>query len=733
MSYQKFATVLLEEGLERPLSYGVPDELLGSAQVGASVRVPLQKRECKGTITALHNRCSYRNVRPLLEVIVAPLPPDLSKLTHWIASYYSCPLSKVMKTAIPSAVRGQSGPKEQLVVERAGSRDQLIEMAKRLRSRAPAQAAVLDAILPHKGTMLLTELLEKSGSSRSSVRALSDRGAIHLRSAHIERSPIADQEYFRSLPKKLSCEQGEALDKISRSLSSGQFETHLLFGVTGSGKTEVYLQAIDHALSLEKQSLVLVPEISLTGQTLERFRSRFEGKIALLHHRLSSGERYDEWHRIRSGEAKIVIGARSAIFCPLPNLGLIVVDEEHEQSYKQSDTAPCYHARDVAVMRGKLCEATVVLGSATPSLESYRNCEVGKYTLSTLTGRHESARLPSVEIVDMGRAMERAGGYTLFSDELLNALKKRYELGEQSLLLLNRRGYHTSQFCPKCGTTVECPHCDIPLTFHRSKGHLTCHLCSYTVSPPPNHCPSCGHDQPMRFRGAGTEQVERALHAALPELRTLRVDSDTTRHKGSCERLLRQFRSGKADVLVGTQMIAKGLHFPSVTLVGVLQADAGLQIPDYRASEQLFQLVTQVAGRAGRGALAGEVILQAYNPGHEALRFAKEHNYLAFYQSEVRSREQFGYPPFAHLVKVTISSEDEGEALSFAEQLQSSCGSLPVVPSGQPKVKGRYRFQLLLKGPAASPLVDRLQKAIRSAQKPNGVHIAIDVDPTSLI
>lgn len=736
LPFRLFATVRLEGGFDRPLDYGVPDELIESTQVGATVRVPLRGGESRGTIVELKKSSAYPSARPILELLLSPLPADLMALIDWISDYYAAPFGRVMQTAIPSAVRGKGRPKEQLWVERAKSRDQLIELAEELRRRAPAQANLLDTLLPHKGGILLTELLERSGGSRSSLTALIERGAVRATAIAIERSPIADQSYFRSTPKKLSAEQQVALDRITSSLSEGRFETHLLFGVTGSGKTEVYLQAIDAALKQGKGVIVLVPEISLTAQTIERFRSRFEGKIALLHHRLSAGERHDEWHRIRRGEAKIAIGARSALFSPMAELGLIIVDEEHEASYKQSEGCPCYHARDSAVVRGKLANATVILGSATPSLESRYNCTTGKYTLSTLTGRHEGAHLPKVQIVDMRRAIEQSGSYTLFSDTLLSALEQRHKAGEQALILLNRRGYHTSQWCPKCGESQRCPACDVTLTFHRSQDQLACHLCGYTLSPPPRHCSTCGFDAPMRFRGAGTEQVERAIHALLPELRTLRVDSDTTRHKGSCEQLLRQFRSGKADLLIGTQMIAKGLHFPAVTLVGVLQADACLQIPDFRSSEQLFQLATQVAGRAGRGALAGEVILQAFSPDHPTLLFAANHDYSGFYAEEIESRRLFGYPPFSHLIKVTVHSEDQEEARQAIETLHRRLAlpqgseALPPLPSGQPKLKNRYRFQLLLKGKSAPPLLAALRKAIPPL--PKTVEIAIDVDPVSL-
>ncbi len=457
----------------------------------------------------------------------------------------------------------------------------------------------------------------------------------------------------------------------------------------------MYIQAIDHALKLGKGTIMLVPEISLTAQTIQRFRSRFHEKIAILHSRLSHGERNDEWHKIRQGDAKIVIGARSALFSPVKDLGLIIVDEEHEQSYKQQDDAPSYQGRDVAVMRGKLSHSTVILGSATPSLESYYNAQKGKYILSVLTQRAEAASMPTVQIVDMKKEFEKAKGFTHFSDALLTGIKKRQEVGEQTILFLNRRGYHTNLLCQSCGKTVQCAHCDVSLTFHLEDNALACHLCGYRVSPPPKCCPHCQGSNPLKFKGAGTEQIEKALHAILPGIRTIRVDGDTTRHKGSHQRLLRDFGTGKADVMIGTQMIAKGLHFPEVTLVGVLNSDASLNIPDFRASETVFQLITQVSGRAGRGVVSGEVIIQTAMPDNTTIRLASEQDYVKFYEEEIIVRQLFNYPPFSQIAKLTFSGTDAKGTEKAAQRLRheltarmpSEFELLPVVPVAMPKSK----------------------------------------------
>ena len=541
----------------------------------------------------------------------------------------------------------------------------------------------------------------------------------------------ADQEFFPTQPKTLTSQQKECLDKIDQSLASNKYAAHLIHGITGSGKTEIYLQAIARAMEQGKSALLLVPEIALTTQTIERFRSRFPQRIAVLHHRLGLGERTAAWNALDSGEVTLAIGARSAIFCPAKKLGLIIIDEEHDSSYKQSGEAPAYHGRDVAVMRAYLEKATILLGSATPSLESYLNAEKGKYILSTLTSRATAASLPSVTIVDMQRARERSGGFTHFAPELLQAIKQRTAAGEQTLLFLNKRGYHRMQTCSSCRAIIKCPHCDLSLTYHRSQSKLACHLCDYQIDPP-RECPQCKSTDSIQFKGFGTEHVERSLKAIFPEIRTLRMDRDTTRTKDSHETLFQQFRAHKADVLIGTQMIAKGFHFPSVTLVGILNSDASLQIPDFRSQETIFQLLTQVAGRAGRASLPGEVILQTYFPDHPIFRLAASQDYLAFYKAEIEERRLFSYPPFSHLIRLLFSGPDPATVEAEAERcrqllLQSGTPSqiLPVAPCGHPKIKDQHRFQFLIKTPSIKSWTAKIA-ALRSSEK-----LLIDVDPIS--
>ncbi|MCE5318580.1 MAG: primosomal protein N' [Parachlamydia sp.] len=741
MTFSSYASVILDIAIDKTLDYGLTQEQIDLARRGTRVAVPVKGRLQSGYIFEIKSQPSYSPVKGVAKLLSNEelIRPDLFDLALWMAKYYCAPLRQVLKMMLPASVRGSGKHKQQLFVMRAKTRDELKDYCELIRNKASSQAEVLDIMLTVKKGILLTELLEATKGSRAPVDALTKKGYLLLETVKIDRSPLVGEEYFQTKPKALNSEQAKALAKIADSLDASRFETHLLYGVTGSGKTEIYLQAIDRALNLGKGAIMLVPEISLTQQTVERFRSRFEGNIALLHHRLSQGERFDEWNRIRNGEARIVIGARSAVFSPVANLGLIIVDEEHESSYKATEEAPCYHARDIAVMRGKMTGSSVILGSATPSLESYHNAETGKYNLSTLTHRAESTQLPQVTIIDMRREFDKSKGATSFSDALLSAIKKRMATGEQTILFLNRRGYHTMLWCPQCTQTAKCRHCDVSLTFHLGDNCLSCHLCQYTLSPPPRQCPSCHADNPLKFRGVGTEQVEKALHAILPGIRTLRLDADTTRHKGSQQKLLRDFGSGKADVLIGTQMIAKGLHFPEVTLVGILNSDSSLNIPDFRASETVFQLITQVSGRAGRGVTPGEVILQTAMPDNMTIQLAATQNYTKFYDSEIALRKLFGYPPFSQIAKVAFSgSEEEATAQhadAFRQMLQSLLAKeyelLPVVPAGHSKVKDRFRFQFLVKGPAIQVVSRAIDAARAQLPLPSHMHLLVDINPLS--
>lgn len=738
-TYLEYASVILDIGIDKPLDYGIPPDLCGLIKRGMQVEVPVRGQLHLGYVIEVYSEKRLDSVRAISKSFNTLITPDLFELGLWLAKYYSSPLRKVFKLMLPAAVRKQVKPKQQLFVMRKASKETIKEVCETIRNRYQAQASVLDVMLQVKKGILLSELLEKSSASKSSVDALVKKDLLALDMVKIDRSPLENEEYFKTKPKKLNLEQAEALKKITASLDETRHKTHLLHGVTGSGKTEVYLQAIEHALAQGKDAIMLVPEISLTTQTIERFRSRFEAQIAVLHHRLSQGERFDEWNRIMRGEAKIVIGARSAVFSPVGNLGLIIVDEEHEPSYKQSDESPCYHARDVAVMRGKLTNAAVILGSATPSLESYYNAEKHKYTLSTLHVRADAATLPKFTIIDMKHENDKAKGAAIFSEALLDGIKKRMDAGEQTILFLNRRGYHTTLQCQQCGKSIQCQHCDVSLTFHRGDNCLVCHLCNYTLQPPPAQCPNCKGDNPMKFRGIGIELVQKNLHAIFPDIRTIRLDADTTRHKGSHQKLLKEFGTGKADVLIGTQMIAKGLHFPEVTLVGILNSDSALNIPDFRASETAFQLITQVAGRAGRGVVPGEVILQTLLPENTTLKYATSQDYMGYYREEIGVRNIFKYPPFSQLIKLTFSGENPHETKATADLMRSTLLAHlpedfelhPVVPCGHSKIKDKYRFQFLVKGEKISVFNRALAEVLAEIKLSPKVRLLTDVNPQS--
>ncbi|MEM7148163.1 MAG: primosomal protein N', partial [Verrucomicrobiota bacterium] len=517
----------------------------------------------------------------------------------------------------------------------------------------------------------------------------------------------------------------------------------LLHGVTGSGKTEVYLQAIQKVLDLNQTALVLVPEIALTPQTVERFKRRFapiQQQIAVLHSHLSQGERFDEWHKIHRNEAQVVIGARSAIFAPLDKLGLIIVDEEHENSYKQ-ENPPRYHARDVATVRGQIENCPVILGSATPSLESWHNAQRGKYQLLTLDQRADDRKMPLIRVVDMRNEArkKRDGIPSLLAEHLRIAILKRLDQNEQVILFLNRRGFATSLVCQECGYVCHCRHCSVPLTFHRTDEKLLCHICGFQQVAPAK-CPEC-QSRTIRFSGYGTQKIEDLLRNEFQGHRIARVDADSMRRKNELRNTLRDFKARKIQILLGTQMIAKGLHFPNVTLVGILNADLGLHMPDFRAGERTFQLLTQVAGRAGRGDRLGEVIVQTHTPQHPAIQFARHHDYLGFAEQELPFRKQFSYPPYLPALLITVRSPHERRAQFSAETLAKRLRpALPdsvlftdPLPSPLVKAAGQFRFQIMLRSPSTRAMTEPLNQVLKNLSFPDDVLVVPDVDPYSLM
>ena len=537
-------------------------------------------------------------------------------------------------------------------------------------------------------------------------------------------------------PHKPNREQEEALGNIKKCINEKKHKVFLLHGITGSGKTEIYLEAAREVVKKGRSAVMLVPEIALTPQTVERFVSRFGKKVAVFHSRMLQSAKFAEWNRIKSGEARIVVGPRSAVFSPFEDPGIFIVDEEHEPSYKQEDV-PRYHARDVAIERARAVSAPVILGSATPSLESYFKATSGEYRLVELTQRIKEKELPRVKLVDMRMEFDTRTGKKVISHVMAEALMKDIAKEQQALIFLNRRGFSTFVICRKCGHVIECPKCDSPMVFHSGKKELICHYCNRRTAPP-KICPSCEEDYLM-YKGTGTQKVEEELGRILPGARIARMDSDTMSKRGSHEKLLRGFKEHKIDIIVGTQMIAKGLDFPKVTQVGVISADANLNLPDFRSGERTFNLITQVAGRAGRGDLGGEVIVQTFTPENYAINLAAKHDYSGFYLKEIESRRQLLFPPFVSLAKITLRGRKEENVIKSTERLAKllrkktpGLGIIGPAPSPMPRLRGYYRWNILVKAKDRGEVVKALRKALKGFRKGTGVYMAVDVDPMSM-
>ena len=754
------ARVTLEIALRREFDYLVPEELRNQVVVGTRVKVPFGARQVMGVVTELPESSTHTQLRQILKVIgkQSQITPKVLSLARWIATYYCCAVETAIKSVLPDAVRKEKeGWKERLFVRVTQTPGEFPKLTKR-------QTDVW-RLIEERGELPLQELLALTGATAEVVRRLEDRGLVTIAPQVIERDPYSNETIIPTQPLTLNTEQEKALKRIVHALDHvmpiaepvvgtpkdpnappPHESVFLLHGVTGSGKTEVYLQALYECLERGRGAIVLVPEISLTPQTVERFKARFSGGkhqtlVAVLHSHLSSGERHDEWHKIRQGRARIVIGARSAIFAPVDPLGLIIVDEEHEHSYKQEE-APRYHARDVAVVRAQREGAVVVLGSATPSMESYANAKRGKYSLLEMPTRIDDRKLPLVRVVDMRNEARKQKGAPIFSLQLKDAIQARLERKEQVMLFLNRRGYSTSLQCPKCGYVAGCPNCSISLTFHRAEGVLRCHVCSHSA-PAPKLCPepSCRNPD-IRYSGLGTEKVESTLHKLFPDARVSRMDSDTLKRKDDYRRVLGDFRTGKIDILVGTQMIAKGLHFPNVTLVGIMYADLSLHMPDFRAGERTFQLLTQVSGRAGRGDVEGEVFVQAFTPFHPAIQYARRHDFLGFYDQELEFREQLQYPPLSRIALLTLKGRNEEKVSFSADHLRKDIEKLVggwkdlilagPAPAPLARAETFYRYQLMIRCRQMTALSQRLAIYLAGQQWPDDITVTVDIDPVNL-
>ena len=736
------ARVTLEIALRREFDYAIPSELAGRIEVGTRVRVPFGHREVFGVVTALVDESPHTNLRHIVRAVgvKSQITPKVLRLARWIGDYYCCPPETALKSVLPTAVRTkEKGFKEQLFVRMLPVSGELPKLTKR-------QQEIYHVLEEHR-ELPLAGLCKLAECTAETVRRLEDKGLVAISIEVSERDPYADEVIGRTESLKLNAEQATALERIAAAMDTDDAKKpFVLHGVTGSGKTEVYLQAIAKALGKGQGAVVLVPEISLTPQTVERFKARFSHGplatlVAVLHSHLSAGERHDEWHKIRQGRARIVIGARSAIFAPVDPLGLIIVDEEHEHSYKQEE-APRYHARDVAVVRGSMENAVVVLGSATPSMESYYNVTKGKYELLEMPTRADDKQMPIVRVIDMRSEARKEHGPPMFSPQLKEAMIQRLERNEQTILFLNRRGYSTSLQCPECGFVAECPNCSVSLTYHRRDQKLACHICGFE-EPAPTVCPDEKCRNPaVRYSGIGTEKVEEALGKLFPNARIQRMDSDLMKRKEDYRKALNEFKRGQTDILIGTQMIAKGLHFENVTLVGVIYADLSLHVPDFRAGERTFQLLTQVAGRAGRGDVEGEVFVQSFTPFHPAIQYARRHDFEGFFEQEIEFREQLRYPPAARVALLTLRGRNEEKVMFTADHLKREIEKIQPefadmilagpAPAPLQRAEQFYRHQIMLRLGQLSRFSRRLAEIMESFGLPDDVRLKIDVDPVNL-
>ncbi len=740
---QLVAGVVLATGPAQEFDYLVPDALRDLVEPGRRVLVPLGKgnRQVQGYCVRVEIRIGgSRPLKPLAEVIDrrSLLSPAMLRLTRWIADYYLSSWGQVLETVLPAGVRGQAGTRlaTLLTLDPRGAQCLTAgDMPKKHRAILNALAAAAEPLTPQ-------ELARAASCSPAPIATLRRKGLIRSQTARVSMARQAETALPREENLQLNADQQKALDAVLAALRSKQHRTLLVHGVTGSGKTEVYIQAIEEVVRYGRQAIVLVPEISLTPQTVERFRRRFGG-VAVLHSHLSDTDRYWHWQRIVEGRVQVVVGARSAIFAPTPHLGLIVLDEEHESTFKQ-ETAPRYHAREVAAARAAAENVPLVLGSATPSLESWHRARTGQYQLIEMPRRVLNRPLPEVGTIDLRADRQRTSGaaHGSISRLLLQAISAALKDDGQVILLLNRRGYSTHIQCPACGEVVRCPDCDIALTHHKTGDQVLCHLCDYRTAPPTS-CPACDSGE-IRYWGLGTQKLEAEVRARFPNAPLLRMDADTMRARGAHEKALTEFREGKVRILLGTQMIAKGLDFPGVTLVGVIQADTALHLPDFRAAERTFHLVTQVAGRTGRGDKGGRVLVQTFSPDHPAIRAAVRHDYAAFAAQELPLREMLHYPPFAAMVRLVIRGQSEAPAKQFAQRLgecisaalaarQAQARVLGPAPAPTPRIRGKYRFQIQIQGPDGNKLRAAVLDAQNQVQAPPEVEWIVDVDPINMM
>jgi primosomal protein N' (replication factor Y) len=754
----KFARVVVTTPLKDPLIYRVPDPLWEQLAVGMRVLIPLGKRKVTGILLELLRESAVPGTREILSILDERpiLDSTLLRLSQWIAQYYLVTLGEVLSTILPPSLRRET---QRTIVLKSGTFP-----------CDPLEQKILDRLHQSKGKIGVKSLTREmaGGNLYGAIERLESKGAIEVRERLPAHRRNTKDTFLEAAPAAarplLSSEQQQALCAIADRLQEGGFETFLLHGVTGSGKTEVYLRAVELARQAGRTSLILIPEIGLTPQLMDRLNARFPGRVGILHSALSGAERWTQWWHVVRGQVDIVVGARSAVFAPLPNLGLIIVDEEHDPSYKQEEGLR-YNGRDVAVVRGKLSGCPVILGSATPAIESYQNAVEQRYRLLEMAQRVQQRPLPFIEIVDLRAAANRSqapsggmapsraqtpparesGEHRLISHRLAALLIKNYQASRQSLIFLNRRGFSNFLQCAFCGHVLRCSYCSVTLTLHRKQKSLCCHHCNFRRAIT-ELCPGCSN-LTLSGIGVGTEQVEEALHRLVPEARIARMDRDTTSKRGAHEELIRRWEKGEIDILVGTQMITKGHDVTGVTLVGALLADLSLNLPDFRSGERTFQLLSQVAGRSGRGDNPGTVIVQTYAPDHYAIQYLINHDYKGFFASEIAFRQALNYPPFSRLVCLRLEGprleavEDKARMLGMLlrdgtirnDRLRAKIEILGPAPAPIEKLRNRYRWQLLLKGKQSSSLLELAKRAREALPRSRSVRLHIDVDPYNML
>ncbi|PRS17610.1 primosomal protein N' [Bacillus paralicheniformis] len=799
-----FAEVIVDvttKNIDRPFDYRIPDKFKGMIKKGMRVIVPFGARKIQGFVTGVKesSELAGRSVKDIEDILdLTPvLTEELLELSDWLTEKTLSFKITALQAMLPAAMKAKYGKEIKVIGDKPlpeplktlfsqketlsysdiddhgtlkliqrqvqegnlevaykvkqktnkktrrmiaplSAKEHLKEALDGLSPQAVKQKAVLQFFIDRKeaGAVPAKDLIGKTGGSSASVKALIDKGLLKESEEEVYRDPYQDRMFKKTEPLPLTEEQAQAYEAIAEAIEDKRHDVFLLHGVTGSGKTEVYLQSIEKVLEAGKEAIVLVPEISLTPQMVNRFKGRFGSQVAVLHSGLSTGEKYDEWRKIHRKEVRLVVGARSAIFAPFENLGMIIIDEEHETSYKQEEM-PRYHAKEAAIQRAEYHRCPVVLGSATPTLESFARAKKGVYKLLSLKHRVNHQVMPDVSLVDMREEL-RSGNRSMFSKDLMAGLEETLEKGEQAVLFLNKRGYSSFVMCRDCGYVIQCPHCEISLTYHRYGQRLKCHYCGYETGMP-SSCPECGSEH-IRYFGTGTQRVEEELTKVLPAARVIRMDVDTTSRKGAHEKLLTSFGKGEADILLGTQMIAKGLDFENVTLVGVLSADTMLHIPDFRAAEKTFQLMTQVSGRAGRHEKPGKVIIQTYTPSHYSIQLTKTHDYETFFRQEMLHRREQAYPPYYYLALVSVSHEEVTKAALVTEKIanylkqniSSEAKILGPVASPIARIKDRYRYQCVIKYKQENQLtsllkhiMDHYKRDIEQKQ----LMISIDMNP----